>query len=80
MSTNTPVPDQAASGNGRSAEKRFAWNTTKTIAWGFFGVRRRKDHDLESTPISPLHVVIAGFVGVFLLVAGLIVLVNWVVA
>ncbi|MDP3249806.1 MAG: DUF2970 domain-containing protein, partial [Polaromonas sp.] len=57
-----------------------AWNTTKTIAWSFFGVRRRQDHEQEGAAISPIHVLVAGFVGVFVLVAGLIVLVNWVTA
>jgi preprotein translocase subunit Sec61beta len=56
------------------------WNTAKTIAWSFFGVRRRQDHEQEGLRISPIHVLVAGFVGVFVLVAGLIVLVNWVAA
>jgi hypothetical protein len=53
------------------------WNLVKTIAWAFFGVRKRKDHE-NAVRVSPLHVVIAGFVGVFVLVGALIVLVNWV--
>jgi len=57
-----------------------AWNTAKTVAWSFFGVRRHKDHEQEGTGIHPVHVLIAGFVGVFVLVAALIVLVNWVAA
>lgn len=57
-----------------------AWNTAKTIAWSFFGVRRRQDHEQEGSHINPIHVLVAGFVGVFVLVAGLIVLVNWVAA
>jgi hypothetical protein len=57
-----------------------AWGTAKTIAWSFFGVRRRKDHEQDGTHISPIHVLVAGFVGVFVLVVGLIVLVNWVAA
>jgi len=57
-----------------------AWNTTKTIAWSFFGVRRRRDHEQEGATVSPIHVLVAGFAGVFMLVAGLIVLVNWVAA
>jgi hypothetical protein len=55
-------------------------NTAKTIAWSFFGIRRRADHDEETPKVNPIHIVVAGFVGVFLLVAGLIVLVNLVVA
>ena len=61
-------------------EQASAWNTAKTIAWSFFGVRRRRDHEHEGTRINPIHVLAAGFVGVFVLVAGLIVLVNWVAA
>ena len=52
----------------------------KTIAWSFFGVRRRRDHEQEGTRVGPIHVLVAGFVGIFVLVAGLIVLVNWVAA
>jgi hypothetical protein len=63
-----------------TAAKTSVLHTAKTIAWSFFGVRRRGDHEQEGVHISPVHVVIAGFVGVFLLVAGLIVLVNWVAA
>ena len=54
--------------------------TAKTIAWSFLGIRRRGDHEQETPRINPIHIVVAGFVGVFLLVAGLIVLVNLVVA
>jgi hypothetical protein len=55
-----------------------AWDTTKTIAWSFFGVRRRMDHDREGARINPIQVVVAGFVGVFVLVAALMLLVHWV--
>jgi Protein of unknown function (DUF2970) len=60
--------------------KNQAWNTAKTIAWSFFGVRRSQDHQDAGGRISPIHVLVAGFVGVFVLVGGLIVLVNWVAA
>ena len=65
-----------ADGQAKSA----VLSTAKTIAWSFFGVRRRKDHQDALARISPIHVVVAGFVGVFMLVGGLIVLVNWVAA
>ena len=52
----------------------------KTIAWSFFGVRRHRDHEQEGMRVSPIHVLVAGFVGIFVLVAGLMVLVNWVAA
>ena len=61
-----------------AAPTASAWDTIKTIAWSFFGVRRRSDHERESRPINPMQVMLAGFIGVFLLVAVLIVLVKWV--
>ncbi len=56
-----------------------SWNMVKTVAWAFFGVRKRNDHE-RAARVSPLHVLIAGFVGVILLVGTLIALVNWVAA
>ena len=56
-----------------------SWNMVKTVAWAFFGVRKRNDHERE-VRVSPLHVVVAGFIGVILLVGALIALVNWVAA
>ena len=54
-----------------------SWNMVRTVAWAFFGVRKRNDHE-RSGRVNPLHVLVAGFVGVILLVAALIALVNWV--
>ncbi len=62
------------------APKTSVGDTIKTIAWSFFGIRKRHDHDSEAPRINPIHIVLAGFVGVFLLVVGLMVLVNIVVA
>ncbi|MEO8543236.1 MAG: DUF2970 domain-containing protein [Burkholderiaceae bacterium] len=70
---------QEPSSDGRTGAGGSAWATVKTIAWAFFGVRRRNDHERE-VRVNPLHVVAAGFVGVFVLVAALIVLVKWVAA
>ncbi len=81
MSTSKPGVDKARSGGvDAGAGKTSVLQTAKTVAWSFFGVRRRGDHEQQGARISPVHVVIAGFVGVILLVAALIVLVNWVVA
>lgn len=57
-----------------------AWMTAKALTWAFFGVRRRRDHEQAGVHISPIHVIIAGFVGVLVLVIGLMVLVRWVAA
>ena len=56
-----------------------SWNMVKTIAWAFFGVRKRSDHE-KAVRVSPLHVMVAGFIGLILLVGALIAVVNWVAA
>ena len=87
---NRAVPDQSGSvstlqGSANvnkqtaPAGPSSAWSTTKAIAWAFFGVRKRNDHE-KAVRVSPLHVLAAGFIGVILLVGALIALVNWVAA
>lgn len=61
-------------------EPSSTWSTTKAIAWAFFGVRRSRDHDQARVRITPIHVIVAGFVAVFVLVVGLMVLVRWIAA
>lgn len=70
---------ESSSGGVQTGGGGSAWATVKTIAWAFFGVRKRNDHD-SAARINPLFVVAAGFIGVFALVATLIVLVKWVAA
>jgi hypothetical protein len=64
-------------GGGQPEQAATPLGAVKTVAWAFFGVRKRNDHEREAR-VNPLVVVAVGFVGVFLLVAALIVLVNWV--
>ncbi len=70
-------------GKPKSAESAASggssWTMVKTVAWAFFGVRKRNDHE-QAARVSPLHVMVAGFIGVILLVGALIALVNWVAA
>lgn len=51
----------------------------KTIAFGALGVRRRADHERETTRIKPLHIVIAGVVAAALFILTLITIVRVVV-
>ena len=50
------------------------------MAWSFLGVRSKSGYQEDLARVNPLHVVAVGLVGVLLLVVGLVVLVNWVVA
>jgi hypothetical protein len=53
--------------------------TMRTVAWSFFGVRKRTDHEQESAKLNPVHVIVAGVVGAALFVAALVALVRWVI-
>ena len=65
-------------GAAESAPRASAWRTVRTVAWSFFGVRRRSGWDEDMARISPLHLVLAGLVAVLVLVLALIGLVHWV--
>ncbi len=56
------------------------WRSLKTVAWSFFGVRKRSGWDEDMARITPLHLVLVGLLAVFVFVLALIGLVNWVVA
>ena len=51
----------------------------KTVAWSFLGIRKNAEYEQDLARVNPLQVIVAGIGGVFVLVVGLIVLVNWVV-
>lgn len=36
------------------------FQSIKAVAWSFFGVRRRKDHEADFSKLNPVHVIIAG--------------------
>ena len=62
------------------APKATFLRSLSLIAWSFLGIRSRKGYQEDLSRVNPLHVVFAGIAGVFVLIFGLIVLVNWVVA
>jgi len=51
----------------------------KTIAFGALGVRRRADHERETTRVKPLYIIIAGVVAAALFILTLITIVRVVV-
>lgn len=53
--------------------------TVKAVAWSFVGLRKGSEFEKDAQQLNPIHVVIAGFVGVALFVGTLVLLVNWVV-
>jgi hypothetical protein len=56
------------------------WRSVKVVAWSFLGVRSKSGYQQDLQSVNPLHVVVVGLVGVLILVAALMGLVNWVVS
>lgn len=53
--------------------------TVRAVAWSLIGLRKGSEYQKDVENLNPLHIIVVGLVAVFLLVIGLITLVNWVV-
>ena len=63
----------------RAVKQPLFLDVLKTIAFAALGVRRRADHERETTRIKPLHIIIAGIVAAALFILTLITIVRLVV-
>ncbi len=54
--------------------------TAKAVFWSFFGVRKKSDYENDAAQLNPLHVIIAGVIGVLIFIAMLVLIVRIVVA
>ena len=50
------------------------------VGWGFLGVRRRSEYQRDLGQVNPLHIMLAGLVGVLLFVLLLLGIIRWVVS
>jgi hypothetical protein len=64
----------------RAVKQPSFLDVLKTIAFGALGVRRRADHERETTRIKPLHIIIAGIIAAALFILTLVTIVRVVVA
>lgn len=71
MTVSEPVPPHKRKGS--------VFRTVKAVMWSFAGLRARGDYEKDVEQLNPVHVVIAGLIGVFVFVGGLILLATWVV-
>jgi hypothetical protein len=63
-----------------SRRKGSFLQTMRAVAWSFFGVRKRAEHEKDLDELNPVHLVIAGVLGAVLFVLLLVLLVNWVLS
>jgi hypothetical protein len=69
-----------ASESGTRPDKKRAGplQVAKAVFWSFFGIRKSKDHDADAATISPVQVIVAGFIGAALFVLCLVLVVQYV--
>ena len=61
----------------KAGERNASFGATmKAVFWSFFGIRKRSDYEKDSASLNPVHVIIAGLIGVALFIGLLIVLVR----
>jgi hypothetical protein len=53
--------------------------TIKMVLWGFLGIRKSSEWQEDAQKTNPFHIIFIGFLGVIVLIVGLMVLVKWVV-
>lgn len=63
-----------------TSKKTSVWRTVKAVAWSFVGLRSRGAYEEDVKNLNPLHIIAVGLIGVFVFVAVLVMLANWVVA
>jgi hypothetical protein len=76
MSSPGQQPERPAS---PAARKGSFLRTVRAVAWSLIGLRKGSEYQQDIEKLNPLHIIGVGLVAVFLLVLGLIGLVNWIV-
>lgn len=65
----------------KASERKASFGATmKAVFWSFFGIRKRSDYEKDSASLNPVHVIIAGLIGVALFIGVLVMLVKIAVA
>ena len=54
--------------------------TLRAEGWTFFGVRKSSEHEKDVTQLNPVHVIVAGLIAAAVFIAGLVLLVRWVLS
>lgn len=54
--------------------------TMKAVFWSFFGVRKRSDYEHDAANLNPVHVIVAGLIGVAIFIGLLMLAVRFAVS
>ncbi|MES2608891.1 MAG: DUF2970 domain-containing protein [Pseudomonadota bacterium] len=78
--TDKPVlPHPAPVAPSPVQRKGSLLRTIRAVAWSFIGLRKGSEYAQDVEKLNPVHIIVVGLVAVFLLVIGLITLVNFIV-
>lgn len=72
--SHAPSPD------GDDAPRPSFLRSLRIVAWGFLGIRKNSAYKEDLGHANPFHVILAGFLGVLLFIAVLLLIVRWVVS
>ena len=73
------APLEPSSDVKRSQRKGSLLRTVRAVAWSLIGLRKGSEYQQDVEKLNPIHIIVVGLMAVFLLVIGLIGLVNWIV-
>ncbi|MBV7544439.1 DUF2970 domain-containing protein [Acidovorax sp. sic0104] len=76
---NAPRGQQPASASKPHERRGSLLRTVRAVAWSLIGLRKGSEYQQDVEKLNPLHIIAVGLAAVFLLVIGLIGLVNWIV-
>ncbi|MCR4333036.1 MAG: DUF2970 domain-containing protein [Sulfuricaulis sp.] len=63
----------------QAQKKASPLQVARAVFWSFLGIRKRRDYEADSIELKPRQVIIAGLIGAAVFVAGLILLVSFVI-
>ena len=63
----------------QAQKKASSLQVARAVFWSFLGIRKRRDYEADSIELKPQQVIIAGLIGAAVFVAGLILLVRFVI-
>ncbi|MGE8317414.1 MAG: DUF2970 domain-containing protein [Comamonas sp.] len=72
MAAPQPAPQGKPTGGG-------LLRSIRAVAWSLVGLRKGSEYQQDIEKVTPLQIIAVGLAAIFLLVLGLIALVNWLV-
>ncbi|NLY64124.1 MAG: DUF2970 domain-containing protein [Alcaligenaceae bacterium] len=63
-----------------SRRKLSFFQTLKAILWGFLGIRKGASYHEDISKLNPVHIIIAGIIGVLIFIFVLVMVARWAIS